>query len=88
MSPMPAHITDDAEFLARYGAERPDGIGDCDLIACLLEGQAGHRRVQPQSFRTTRQGVPTAITPAGMSRVTTLLAPMMESSPTETPGER
>ena len=39
-----------------------------------------------QRFRTTRQGVPIATTPSGMSRVTTLPAPMMESSPTETPG--
>ena len=39
-----------------------------------------------QRLRTTRHGVPIATTPAGMSRVTTLPAAMMESSPTETPG--
>jgi hypothetical protein len=39
-----------------------------------------------QRSRTTRQGVPIATTPSGMSRVTTLPAPMIESSPTETPG--
>ena len=36
--------------------------------------------------RRTRQGDPTAITPAGMSRVTTLPAPITVLSPIVTPG--
>ena len=39
------------------------------------------------SALTTRQGFPTASTPAGMSRVTTLPAPMVVSSPMVTPGQ-
>ena len=35
--------------------------------------------------RTTRQGLPTATTPAGMSRVTTLPAPITVPSPMATP---
>ena len=37
-------------------------------------------------FRSTRQGFPTATTPAGMSFVTTEPAPMTASSPMVTPG--
>ena len=35
----------------------------------------------------TRQGLPAAMTLAGMSRVTTLPAPMVELAPTVTPGQ-
>ena len=38
--------------------------------------------------RMTRQGLPTARTPSGMSRVTTLPAPMTDREPTRTPGQR
>ena len=36
--------------------------------------------------RTTRQGLPTAITLGGMSRLTTLPAPITEPEPMVTPG--
>src|SRR5262245_23889220 len=38
--------------------------------------------------RITRQGLPAANTPSGMSRVTTLPAPMTDRDPTFTPGQR
>ena len=41
----------------------------------------------PPSARTTLQGFPTASTRAGMSRTTTLPAPMVVSSPMVTPGQ-
>ena len=37
--------------------------------------------------RMTRQGLPAAKTPSGMSRVTTLPAPMTEREPIWTPGQ-
>ena len=49
------------------------------------EPRGSASRVSNYSSRTTRHGFPTAGTPLGMSRVTTL-APTMESSPIETPG--
>src|SRR5687768_12216829 len=51
--------------------------------------EAGHGDGRDQrAERRTRQGLPTAMTPAGMSRVTTLPAPMVVSSPMVTPGQR
>ena len=38
--------------------------------------------------RMTRQGLPAAKTPSGMSRVTTLPAPMTDREPIVTPGQR
>src|SRR5207248_11090490 len=69
------------------GAERPEGL-DRARSAVLQEG----RPAEPgglrafYSFRTTRQGLPAASTPAGTSLDTTDPAPMVVPSPMVTPG--
>jgi serine/threonine protein kinase len=50
-----------------------------------VQGRRGDAR-SDQSLRMTRQGLPTATTRGGMSRVTTLPAPITDSAPIVTPG--
>ncbi len=56
--------------------------------AALPGGQRSGHPVAPGAGRSTRQGLPAAITPAGTSFVTTLPAPITEPAPTVTPGHR
>ncbi len=57
-----------------------------NLLREMFGAVGGRIEVEPP-FRFTRHGFPPASTPAGMSRVTTLPAAIVVSSPIVTPGQ-
>lgn len=75
-------------------AHRLSTIRDADIILVLKDGGlscqtgGGSRRSSSVMGRMTRQGLPAAKTPAGMSLVTTLPAPMTLFAPMDTPARR
>ena len=65
------------------------GKGAKRQVRCqpLPVGRVSRRQLSAVMGRSTRQGLPTATTPAGMSLVTTDPAPMTLLSPMVTPGQ-